>query len=148
MIGPDTYADTLKEAFSNGDCWALALALGDRHEDLTVCVVGEYSEDGTEEDAHTDDDLDIDWVHMLVRDDRDPDLRTYVDILGEHTTDEVLDDWDWHPDWEEIIPLDPDTATDHAPPRDRFYPEVTVDEAIALMTAEGWAPPPLRSAHV
>lgn len=126
---PQHTPETVVEAFSRGDCWALALALADRFQHLTPCVVGQ--ENGG-----------LGWIHMLVRDDRDPSGETYVDVLGQHTLNEVIDYWDAFPDWEEIIPLGRADTTRETSDLPRYYPDVPVEAGIAHIVTAGWQPPP------
>ena len=69
--------EAMQERYSNGHCWMLAYALNEIS-GWPIMVVAEINLTG------------IGWVHML---NQRPD-GMFVDILGEHTLDEVWDDWD------------------------------------------------------
>lgn len=124
MPTPDDSQDII-DAFTCGDCWALAYALADRYQGLTPHVLAD--DYGT-------------WCHMLVQDARD---GTYVDILGAQTFDDVQAAWECDPDWDRISRAD--TLSNTGPRSlERTFPEVTTDDGIAHLLANGWAPPPLR----
>lgn len=120
---------TMEDVFTRGDCWALAIALADRYNDLTVCVLGEEV-----------DDHEFGWIHMLVRDDRDPAGNTLVDIRGARTLHQVLDEWDDWPDWEDVYPLDAEATEYAVRGLSRRYPDVAVEAGIAHLLASGWTP--------
>lgn len=124
--------DRVEEAFANGDCWALALALADVYQDLTVCIL-------TSEDPDA-----LDWIHMLVRDDRDPTGDTYVDVFGVQTASEVVDRWDHILEWEEIAPIEGPALDEAVRGTSRYWPEVHLREGIARILTTGWQPPPYR----
>lgn len=135
-----THAERVVAVFTRADCWALALALTERYQNLTLAVLG--MEDIPEDPE------DILWCHMLVRDDRDPSGDTYVDVLGAHTFAEIDEQWEEHsPDfWDFLYPLETrEEITAHVGHRERLCPEVTLDEGIDQILATGWTPPPART---
>lgn len=132
-IGGVTEEDMIEDAFSNADCWALALALHDKYEHLTLWALSGEDEDGEEG-----------WVHMLVRDERDTTGDTFVDIFGPHAEDDLMLDWDWNPDWESLDPMSDTEVRIVREQQPRLRPHVTVDTGIAHIIAQGWEPPPLR----
>lgn len=131
--GDVTEEEVIEDAFSNYDCWALALALFDRYEHLTLWALSMESDDGS-----------LGWVHMLVRDERDATGGTFVDITGPKATNDLLLDWDWNPDWEDLDPMSQEEVRLVREEQPRLRPDVSVDTGIAHIIAKGWTPPPLR----
>ena len=130
-----THAERVVAVFTRADCWALALELAERYEDLTIVILGtENVDDGV-------------WCHMLVRDDRDPNRDTFVDVLGTHTFEEIQEQWDEFDldEWDGIYPLDKDEVDAARRTLQRYCPEITVDEGIDQILATGWTPPPART---
>lgn len=117
------------EAFTCGDCWALALLLVETYQDLVLCVLANHDEEYEES---------IDWHHAFVKDTR---TGKYVDVEGEHTFDELDRTWSWT-NWEMLLEDPPRSIFLEELPR--HYPEVPIEAGITRMIAHGWRPPNRR----
>jgi len=115
------------DAFTAGDCWALALELKARFPHLTVCtLVDPYW-------AGEDDTYDyMQWCHALVY---DKNTGTYYDANGAQTFKDVQDNWDGY-DWEEIYEIPDEDLGTYFSDQERYYPEVPVSEGVRLTTLD------------
>lgn len=125
----DTNLSHLIDAFTRGDCWTLTLHLCRTYQHMTPYVL--ESDEG-------------EWVHTLAHDDR---TGLYVDIHGPQTLNQVFDQWDHIPEWEDLTPLTHSvslaigTFTHHM--KRAFTTPVT--EAIDHLARLGWQPPAKRA---
>lgn len=110
--------DTIRDAFTTSDCWALTTALCHHYPHLRPHVLG--GSDGG-------------WVHALAY---EPSTGLYVDVDGAHTFEEVQTAWENHPEWDEMREA---TAADFAG-LTRRAPHVSTDAGIAAALAAGWTP--------
>ena len=112
-----TREEQVKFDFISSECWVLAKHLHEQNpERYRIAMLGD--EGGG-------------WVHAFVKDTSRED--TYIDIEGEHSTDDMLIGWDWNPDWDEIIDGDVSEFDDMRPDKSLS----SLDDALAVLKADG-----------
>ena len=121
-----------REAFTCGDCWALALELKARFPHLTVCtLIDPYWDEDNDPEAYDF----MQWTHAVVL---DKDTGTYYDVLGAHRPEDNFPDWEMF-DWTEIYDI-PDEALDEYFKEEkeygRLYEDVPLSEGVRLATLD------------
>lgn len=117
------------EAFTEGDCWALAIELKRLFPHFTVCTLIDpyWYTDGVENEEDFDY---MEWYHAAVYDST---RNVYYDINGMIT--------DPHRDWSEFIWTDiyhiPDEdITEYFSDQERQFPEVSLDTGVSYVMAK------------
>ena len=128
-----THADMRTiEAFTYGDCWALALELKARFPHLTVCTLIDPHWAG-EDDPEIYDFMQ--WSHVVVL---DKSTGIYYDVRGSHTAESKFPEWEEF-EWTDIYEI-PDEDLDEyfADSWDagRYFPEVPLEHGVALATVD------------
>lgn len=111
------------EAFTYGDCWALALELKARFPHLTVCALVDPYWSG-EDDTYDY----TQWEHAVVLD-RNTD--TFYDVNGNHCADDNFPFWEEF-DWEDIYEIPDEDIEEYFAGQERRYPEVSIDDGVRL----------------
>lgn len=120
----------IRDAFTNGDCWILALELKELFPHLTVVTLVDPYWSG-EDDTYDY----MQWCHALTY---DKNTGTYYDANGAQTFEDVQNNWDGY-DWEEIYEIpDEDLDTYFADNWGwgRSFPDVPLSEGVRLTTLD------------
>lgn len=123
-MSPEEY---VIEAFTCGDCWALALELKSRFPHLTVCTLIDPFWAGDDESYDH-----MHWEHAVVL---DKNTDTFYDVTGAHRQEDNFPDWEIF-DWEDIYEIPDEDITDYFSGQTRLYPEVSLDEGVRLATVD------------
>lgn len=106
----------IREDFSSSECWVLAKHLHEQNPERYKIAMLDDGEGG--------------WIHAFVKDTAND---TYIDIDGEQTTDELMMNWDWNPEWTEIVDGDVSEFDGDVPDKNRS----SLDDALALLKKNG-----------
>lgn len=117
----------IREAFTEGDCWVLALELKRLRTDLTVVTLVDPYWSG-EDDTYDY----MQWCHAMVY---DKNTGTYYDVNGAQTFEDIQKNWGGD-DWEEIYEIPDEELGTYFDDQERYYPEVPVSEGVRLTTLD------------
>ena len=119
--------DYVIEAFTCGDCWALALELKARFPHLTVCTLIDPYWAG-EDDPEVYDFMQ--WSHVVVL---DKTTGIYYDVLGKHDPAHGFPDWEMF-EWEEIYEIPDEDLDEYFSDQWDSYPtDYTTGEGAEMM---------------
>lgn len=117
----------IRDAFTCGDCWVLALELKNLFPHLTVVTLIDPYWAG-EDDCYDC----MQWCHAMTYDNS---TGTYYDVNGTQTFEDVQNNWDGH-DWKEIYEIPDEDLGTYFSDQERYYPEVPVSEGVRLATLD------------
>lgn len=115
---PATSTEAVVEAFVNGDCYFLALALVEHNPNLRVGILREANGD---------------WIHGFAY---DPATNEFIDVTGRQSEDDFLDEWEWA-EWETWTDHSPTEAQDMFKSVTRVHPEVDIQDGLRIASENG-----------
>lgn len=115
---PAPSTDDIIEAFVNGDCYFLALALAEQNPALQVGLLRE--ENG-------------DWIHAFAH---DPSSDECIDVTGRSSSNNFTMDWDWI-EWDHFTFHSLAEAQDMFKSVDRYHPSISIEDGLRVAAENG-----------